>query len=449
MDSDGNELVDKSAYNLPTLFVIDKRGQKRMWKIWVISNTVYRSSGLVSGKKVPWSRTFTGKNKGRKNETTDREQAILEAERAWTKQLDKGYKPNSEGKELYDKVMKEKVKSGGVNQTAAAKIRNTSTANIKSVAGTEAVNLELSIKPMKAETWDLKDPKDPHSVLPRVLKYFDFEKGVYVQWKLDGYRCVARLQEDGNVALTSNGKNQYRWFKNLRKEVQKFLKGKNFLDGLDCELYSHSLVDSSGNAIPASKNFSTIQGICSIGRKTPHPLENQMCLYVFDLVDLSGTVDQKERLRLLKNLFKRSITPHIKFVETETIYSPEEINEWHGKFAEQGYEGIIIRDQGLKYIQKRAKKMMKFKYFIDEEYPIVDALLDPGVDARHFVWVCVLPDGKTFKATPKGVQEEKHEWYANRNEYIGKLLTVKFQEYTDDGVPRFPVGIKFRDNWDL
>jgi Flp pilus assembly protein CpaB len=29
--------------------------------------------------------------------------------------------------------------------------------------------------------------------------------------------------------------------------------------------------------------------------------------------------------------------------------------------------------------------------------------------------------------------------------YIGKELTVRFQELSDDGIPRFPVGISFRD----
>ena len=33
----------------------------------------------------------------------------------------------------------------------------------------------------------------------------------------------------------------------------------------------------------------------------------------------------------------------------------------------------------------------------------------------------------------------------NVTKYYGKLLTVKFQELTSDGIPRFPVGISFRD----
>jgi hypothetical protein len=32
-----------------------------------------------------------------------------------------------------------------------------------------------------------------------------------------------------------------------------------------------------------------------------------------------------------------------------------------------------------------------------------------------------------------------------RGDYIGKDLTVQFFELTDDGVPRFPVGIAVRD----
>jgi hypothetical protein len=32
----------------------------------------------------------------------------------------------------------------------------------------------------------------------------------------------------------------------------------------------------------------------------------------------------------------------------------------------------------------------------------------------------------------------------NVEKYYGKLLTVRYQELSDDGIPRFPVGIGFR-----
>jgi len=46
---------------------------------------------------------------------------------------------------------------------------------------------------------------------------------------------------------------------------------------------------------------------------------------------------------------------------------------------------------------------------------------------------------------PKGTVEEKREWFRTGSSYIGKKLSVKFQELTDEGLPRFPIGIAFRD----
>jgi DNA ligase-1 len=37
------------------------------------------------------------------------------------------------------------------------------------------------------------------------------------------------------------------------------------------------------------------------------------------------------------------------------------------------------------------------------------------------------------------------DFYKNAAKYIGKKLTVKYQELTKDGIPRFPVGIAIRD----
>ena len=73
---------------------------------------------------------------------------------------------------------------------------------------------------MKAGKWELSDESNPKSVLPKVLKYFDFEEdGVYMQIKLDGWRCVARVHNTpkGTVCImtTNNGK-QFKWFGKLR-----------------------------------------------------------------------------------------------------------------------------------------------------------------------------------------------------------------------------------------
>ena len=46
-------------------------------------------------------------------------------------------------------------------------------------------------------------------------------------------------------------------------------------------------------------------------------------------------------------------------------------------------------------------------------------------------------------------ERERERYYNNYLDYIGQLLTVKFQEYTEDGVPRFPVAKGFREEADI
>ena len=54
-------------------------------------------------------------------------------------------------------------------------------------------------------------------------------------------------------------------------------------------------------------------------------------------------------------------------------------------------------------------------------------------------------EGELFKARPKGTREQRTLWFDNADSYIGATLTVRYFEMTDDGIPRFPVGIAIRD----
>ena len=54
-------------------------------------------------------------------------------------------------------------------------------------------------------------------------------------------------------------------------------------------------------------------------------------------------------------------------------------------------------------------------------------------------------DGKTFDPRPRGSMEQRAKWWKIRDSFIGKFLTVRYQKFSDDGVPIFPVGINIRD----
>ena len=456
-----DEVVEESEDGtyLPILYGEDAKGKERFWKVWVIGNTVHRSAGIVGKKAVPSQKSFFGKNKGKKNETTDEQQALLEAERSWVKQLDKAYLPTcKEGKALLKKVLAEKEAAGGTNHglnsvmgsAKGAKKKAPSKATAKKAAK-RANNLvqpsvEVDILPMHCQAWTME---------PKCLKHFDFDEGVYAQTKLDGVRAVVRLQsstsqnedEEWVVVMTTRKGKQIPWLGHLRRQLLIFLEGYEGVV-LDAEIYVHVLLDANGEEVSSEGKFPLIAGAVSLKRSEPHELEEQLELHVFDIINTEK--NQDERFELLKELFEREgideECPNIKMVETRTIYFPEEIVELCDEFAQEDYEGVVVRARDLMYKEKgRSLKMRKYKEFIDAEFEITDIDYDEGVGKEHFTWVCTMEDGSTFNAKPRGTREMKLDWFENYTEHIGRLLTVRYQQTSEDGIPRFPVGIAIRD----
>ena len=106
----------------------------------------------------------------------------------------------------------------------------------------------------------------------------------------------------------------------------------------------------------------------------------------------------------------------------------------------------MIRDKdGIYELNKRSKYLQKFKEFIEEEFKIVGFHEGTGDEKGAIIWDCVTKDKKTFAVRPKGTFESRKKLYEDGGKYIGKSLTVIFQEYSSDGVPRFPVGKAIRD----
>ena len=65
------------------------------------------------------------------------------------------------------------------------------------------------------------------------------------------------------------------------------------------------------------------------------------------------------------------------------------------------------------------------------------------------IW-CETPDKEhTFEVVPLGTIDSRkklwNEWNLTPTKFIGKPLTVQYQELTPKGIPRFPKGISIRD----
>ena len=145
-------------------------------------------------------------------------------------------------------------------------------------------------------------------------------------------------------------------------------------------------------------------------------------------------------------MFAGKDLPNIELVDSYEVQNEEDIIQYHQQFVKDGYEGTMIRDPNSEYkLGKRSKGLQKYKDFIDSEFTIVGFKEGKGNDAGTVIWKCETESGKTFDVRPTGSREMRTLQFQEGEKYIGKKLTVKYQEMTDEGVPRFPVGVSFRD----
>lgn len=269
----------------------------------------------------------------------------------------------------------------------------------------------------RAQTmWDNEHTKC-NQVLPMLAnKWEDRKKYIsepfYVQPKLDGVRLL--VSKDGGISRTG-----------------KVIPGTEVLGtGLKVGQY----VD--GEAYDPNLTF---EDLTSTFKTDPLKLK----FYVFDFFDLKKLdMTFEERWDVVRSLSN----PHYEYVETFDVKKHSDMKGYHKTFIQQGYEGTMIRDRDSVYeVGQRSNYLLKYKDFQTEEYEITGAKTGHGRDANAVVWVCKTNSGHQFTVRPEGTISQREEHYKNYKKYIGKMITVRFQNLTSLGVPRFPVGVTIRD----
>lgn len=253
------------------------------------------------------------------------------------------------------------------------------------------------------------------------------EKYVFAQPKLDGLRAI----NNGKSIMSRNGKEYVSTPHLLHKYDVTF----------DGELYTHKF----------KNDFNKIVSLCKKTKPEEDDLKESAKLveyWVYDHPSFSGTFSERyEALKKVKGLPKSFV-----IVPTVKITSQEQLDEYHAKNLEQGYEGTIIRRDNMDYENKRSKQLLKYKDFKDEEFTIVGYEEGTGNRVGTIGFFILQHDknpNQTFKSNIKGDFEFLKQVWKDRESYIGATATVKYFQRTpktEEGgdVPRFPYIIKLK-----
>lgn len=356
-----------------TLYKKTSTGAIQVWWMEQDGSKYRTTSGQIDGQKVTTEYTqAVGKNKGKKNETSDESQATAEILAQYKKKLAQGnYKENIED-----------------------------------------IDEDNFFKPMLANKYEDRPPS----------KELMASGKVFSQPKLDGVRCI--VTKDG--MFTRQGK-QIISAPHIFESVKSiFQQDPTFI--IDGELYNHQLRD----------NFNEIISLCRQSKPTAEDLEKSKNMIEYHVYDFPCNLPFIQRMSGRVNaLFS---IPTVKIVPTDQVFSQEQMNQLYMSYLENGFEGQMIRISENGYENKRTNQLLKRKEFQDAEFDIVQ--IEEGTGNRAGMAGAItykLPDGRLFRSGIKGGVDFYREVLINAKTYEGGQGTVKFFQYTPDGVPRFPV----------
>lgn len=377
----------QSKKEFPTLYISTEDGKTRFWKIYVKESnsnkaTIHSEYGVLGGK-VTKAKPKVVNHKG----------TITSFEKAVT--------------------------------AAAAKHRN----RIK-----RGYSLD---KDTKVKKTDIVLPMGSHKIEDHKNK---IRYPAIVQRKLDGYRCIANIENKKVNLLTRTGK-EYFHLEDIRKEIKKIKEmEKNSGMYLDGELYNHDLL---------------LRNIGSIVRKQYVNNDDKkrmklIKLYVFDMFDTNNKqLEFKDRYKILEKIFKKHKFKYIQLVKCFPVKKYEDIEKYYEQFISEGYEGVVLKNlDGIYTYNKKSYDVLRTKEFKKGEFKIIGAKEGSGAQKGAVIWKiqCSNKDDKSFWGIPIGTIEERKKLYKNYKKYLGKMAILKFWDVDKDGcIIRNPVVEKILD----
>jgi len=261
----------------------------------------------------------------------------------------------------------------------------------------------------------------------------DWEKSnfIRIQPKFDGHRCLAICNAAQEITLYSRQGVEITTCNHIVEQLQGCMPSNSVFDG---ELYVHGLpLNTIGSYI-----------------KRQQPESEQLCYMMYDMPSYDSVfADRYRQLLATVRMWGNDRFPNLHLARTQEVTSETDAIAFQAKCIENGYEGAMLRHGDYKYLNgKRCHGLLKMKTFQDAEFEVVGCTEGRGKFAGMAIFRCTTDDGHVFDVTAPGTHEDKKTFWNSRDQYIGKMLTVKFQNYseTDTPVPVFPVALRFRED---
>ena len=259
----------------------------------------------------------------------------------------------------------------------------------------------------------------------------------FASHKLDGVRCLAMVDENGQCNFYSRQGKTFDTLDTLRKEIESLELTNVVFDGEVCVVNDNGVED--------------FQGIMKEIKRKDHTIKNPK-YKIFDYLTLEE-FDTQTSTRNLSLRLSTCVKPKlncVEMLEQWKVESDEHFQELAELATKNNWEGLILR-KDCEYKGKRSNDLLKVKKFFDEEYVVksietsTHRIIVDGLEVEEEMISNVVIE---HKGCDVGVgsgfdQSERRTYFKNPELIIGKTITVQYFEETlnQDGCHslRFPV----------
>ena len=309
--------------------------------------------------------------------------------------------------------------------------KNIGRANATTAEEQSVLQFERAIKKQKDKGYAEEGEEAEILPLPMLAHKF-VDRGHQVVWpahvqpKLNGQRMLF----DGEKGWSRGGKIIIpECIQHIKEALGPLPKG-TILDG-ELMLPGNQLLQESMKAI----------------KKFRPGVSDQLQYWVYDIVDPARPFEK--RLEKLSDIWEGRTdgwSESLVFTPVHLINGPEALFSLHTAFVEAGFEGTMIRSGDNGYdIGHRNVQLQKVKDFVDGEFMIIDVIEGEGRFKGAAIFICDNGFGDLFNCAPEGNMEYRRELFSQREEHIGKWLTVRYQELSNKKIPIFPIGVEVRE----
>jgi DNA ligase-1 len=268
---------------------------------------------------------------------------------------------------------------------------------------------------------------------PMLCKEYDADKPFtpcFIQPKLDGIRCISTFVNGEVILMSRNEKPLH--LPHLEDQIRSMFVTLGNTEFFDGELYLHGM---------------SFQDIQSLVKRKGHPLQSQISYHIYDRQLRAPWKDRRFGDRFYDLHWEILKLPNVKKVDTRYVSTVTQANGTHATFVLQGYEGSIYRTNSCLYQEgKRSPDLLKRKDWHEEDFPVIAMREGKGKNKGTAVFECEVDEERYFEVTAPGTYREKLRYWEDREGWIGKLLSVKYQNLTDAGIPRFPIALGFKED---